>query len=83
MMPTTAKKSAVPMIVEVHDPAKLPGRLKLVGGSMLCRRASAGDRPPRMTRSIISRSEAHASTAQPDHSACGSDEMEERQVLSE
>jgi hypothetical protein len=31
MMVNTAKKSAEPA---VHDPAKLPGRLKLIGGSM-------------------------------------------------
>src|SRR3981189_2142583 len=33
MMPNAAKKSAQPTVVEVHDPAKLPGRLKLIGGS--------------------------------------------------
>ena len=31
MMVNAAKKSAEPA---VHDPAKLPGRLKLIGGSM-------------------------------------------------
>ena len=29
-----AKKSAVPTVIEVHDPGKLPGRLKLIGGLM-------------------------------------------------
>jgi hypothetical protein len=34
MMANAAKKSADPTVVEVYDPAKLPGRLKLIGGSM-------------------------------------------------
>ena len=33
-MPTAAKKSAAPTVIEVHDPAKLPGKLKAIGGSM-------------------------------------------------
>ena len=33
MMANAAKKSAK-REVHVHDPAKLPGRLKLIGGSM-------------------------------------------------
>jgi hypothetical protein len=34
MMANAAKKSGEPTVVEVHDRAKLPGRLKLIGGSM-------------------------------------------------
>ena len=33
-MPNVAKKSAKPEEIHVHDPAKLPGRLKRIGGSM-------------------------------------------------
>jgi hypothetical protein len=34
MMPNAAKKSAEPTVVKMHDPARLAGRLKLIGGSM-------------------------------------------------
>jgi hypothetical protein len=34
LMTNAAKNSAKPNVIEVHDPAKLPGKLKRIGGSM-------------------------------------------------